>query len=219
MRFKKWLLLFAVLPMFCWGSPGSSGPVANNPLSGDNVTYVLFGGSDVDSTEQASYWIPVGFARRVIIRTWTSKAAFHASTDADSTYSDSLITFKIAWSDSVQATEPFAAADSVLIDYTVSLFDTAFTNTGARPLPINKQLRAPSNGSGLMTVVFPTSAPTAGGTAVTVHQQDPGGFITKKFMRVRVTPLRRMTVTGSQSTAGKRVNGLKGLRMWATVVK
>ena len=215
MSFKKWLFAVAVLPAMFWAATVSPATKATT-LFGDNVTYVLFGGGNPDSTEQLSDWIPVAGARRIIIRTWSAKAAFHASTDADSTFSDSLITFKVAFSDSMSGNDPLAAADSVLIDYAIATTDTAFTGMGARPLPINKQLRGPSNGSGLITEVYPMNWSTVASGPI---QKDAGGVITKKFMRVLVTPLRRMTVTGSQSTAGKRVNGLKGFRMWATLVQ
>lgn len=183
-------------------------------------TYTLFGGSDVDSTEQYSAWIPVHLASRVYIRTWSAKAAFHASTDADSTYSDSLITFTVLLSDSSGGRlvgpggqTSGSGADSVLALVTAA-GDTARVMIGAMPLPVNKTLRGPANGSGLVTVVYPTQPGSAG----TAGMIDVNGRIPKKWLRVRCTPLRRMTVTGSQSTEGKRVNGLKGFRMTATVV-
>lgn len=182
--------------------------------------YVMFGGSDTDSLEQVSAWIPVHMASRVYIRTWSAKAAFHASTDADSTFSDSLITFTVLLSDSAAGMiagpggqTTVAAGDSILALVTAA-GDTARSLVGVMPLPVNKQLRGPGNGSGLITVVYP-SQPGAAGTAGMI---DYNGRIPKKFLRVLCTPLRRNTVTGGQSTQGKRVNGLKGFRMTATVV-
>ena len=183
-------------------------------------TYTLFGGSDTDSTEQLSAWVPVRGAKRVYLRTFSTHVAFHASTDADSTFSDSLAGFLIQFSDSSagllvgpggQSTG--GAADSVVIPVTAA-GDTARVMIGAMPLPVNKALRAPANGSGLITVVYPTQPGSAG----TAGMIDVGGFIAKDWMRVRCTPLRRNTVTGGNSTAGKRVNGLRGFKMTAEVV-
>ncbi len=188
----------------------SAGPKAPT-LFGDHAAFVLFGGGDMDSTEQGSYWINVGAAKRVVIRTWSAKAAFHASTDADSTFSDSITTFRLVFSDSLASNSPFGAGDSILLDPAIANQDTAKIMVQAKGLPINKQLRGPGNGSGLITLV--SGAPTG---AIT---EEPFGFVPKKYMRVYVTPLRRNTVTGGQSTQGKRVNGLKGFRMWATVIR
>ena len=139
-------------------------------------------------------------------------------TDADSTFSDSLTAFNVLLSDSiccfVTGPEGFAissAADSFIVPVT-AIGDTAIKGVGAYPLPVNKQLRAPSNGSGIYTYVFPT-----GSGLVTKEGTD--NVIGAQFMRVRVTPLRRMTVTGGQSTAGKRVNGLRLFRMVAYVYR
>lgn len=183
--------------------------------SQDIREYVLFGGSDTDSTEQASTWVPIRGASRVLIRLWSTHTAFHASTDADSTFADSITIFKLLLSDSICCfvTGPdgrliSSAADSLVIPITLAP-DSATKMVGAAPLPINKTLRAPANGSGLYTIVYPVQPGLA--TA------DANGVIGSSFMRIRVTPLRRLTVTGGQSTAGKRVNGLRGLRAKAMV--
>lgn len=219
-KIRRWLALAVLLAMpAMWTTNGWTVATEAPKLFGGRVSYVLFGGGNVDSNEQASNWIPVAGAQRVIIRTWSGKAAFHASTDADSTFSDSLITFTILFSDSLGVANPPAAADSFVVDPAISTADSGFVGASAYPLPINKELRGPSNGSGIVTVVYPISPRKAPGANTAVSPVNNTDVIGKAWMRVRVTPLRRMTVTGSQSTAGKRVNGLKDFRMWATVIQ
>lgn len=181
-------------------------------------TYTLFGGSNTDSLEQRSAWIPVFGANRVIIRTYTTHAAFSAS-GVDSAFSDSVTTFRMLFSDSISTfvnSRP-VAADSFLVDPAVGNADSTTVGMFARSLPINKPLRAPSNGSGLITWVMPAVIAGIPGsaTSVTVYGENN---IPKQFMRITVTPLRRNTVSGNTSTQGIRVNGLKGLKMIAYVV-
>ena len=163
----------------------------------------LYGGSDTDSLEQLSPWVKIQGASRVAIKLWSGKAAFHASTDADSTKSDSLIAFKVAFTDSL--TSANLASDSVLITTTaVANLDTTTKMVMVLHPPLQEALRGPANGSGIYTWVVPV---TPGLTTA-----DNNGLLLPKYMRVYVTPRRRMTVTGSQSTEGIRVNGLKSLR-------
>lgn len=165
----------------------------------------LYGGSNTDSLEQASPWISVRGASRVVIRLWSAKAAFHASTDADSTFTDSIAVFKVAFTDSITSVNPIIAGDSVVITTaTVANVDTTTKMVGVWHPPLLEALRGPGNGSGVYTWVVPI---TPG-----LVTADNNGFVLPKYMRVYVTPHRRNTVTGGQSTAGKRVNGLKGLR-------
>ena len=173
--------------------------------------YTLFAGSNTDSTEQASPWIPVFGASRIYIRTWSGKAAFHASTDADSTFSDSLVTFKVVFTDSTPVNYK-AAAETLLFDPAVATVDTINTGGVVIPRPnINRQLRGPGNGAGIITGIYP-SVPTS-------TTLDNAGFIMKRYMRIRVTPLRRLTAgTGSAVSGGNRVNGLRKFRMWAYVI-
>jgi hypothetical protein len=195
---------------------------------------VLFGGSNTDSTEQLSAWVSVRGAKRIYIRTWSTHSAFtftatdtasggtqivSGNKDADSTFSDTLTAFVIQFSDSIccQVTGPggrtiSSAADSIVIPVTI-VGDTTKAMAAVYPLPVNKQLRGAANGSGLISVVFPTRP----GSVASTTPVDEGGMIPKGFMRVRCTPLRRNTVSGGNSTAGKRVVGLKGFRMVATV--
>lgn len=181
-------------------------------------SFVLFGGSNTDTLELRSNWIPVFGAQRIIIRTWSAKAAFHASTDADSNYSDSLTTFKVLFTDSVTANK--IGADSIVVDpasvaVTVGVSDSARVMVAVKPLPINKELRGAANGSGLLSFITGTAV---NGNAAIGAPFDPSTIIAKKYMRIAVTPLRRNTVTGGNSTSGERVAGLKGLRMVAHVV-
>lgn len=172
----------------------------------------LYGGSDTDSLEQASPWIAVRGASRVAIRLWSGKAAFHASTDADSTFSDSIAVFRVAFTDSITSTNPIIAGDSVIVTTgaAANLFiadSTAKLVAVVHP-PLLEALRGPSNGSGIYTVIVPTYPVNAASQVL----GDNNGVILPKYMRVYVTPHRRNTVTGGQSTEGKRVNGLKKLR-------
>lgn len=172
----------------------------------------LFSGANTDSTEQVSPWIPIRGASRVYLRTWSAKAAFHASTDADSIYSDSIAVFKVAFTDSLSNTNPAIAGDSTVITSTiVTNTDTTTTMIGVSNPPLQEALRGPGNGSGIITTIWPT---VPGLTTL-----DVTGVFAKRYMRVYVTPLRRMTVTGGQSTAGKRVVGLKGFRMMGLVLR
>lgn len=199
---KRWIALLVAV--------GLCGTAYAGSLERHNVT--LYGGSNTDSTEQVSPWFKVDGASRVVIRLWSAKAAFHASTDADSTYSDSIAVFKVGFTDSIiTSTTPQSAGDSVVVTSTlVANVDTTFKMVGVFHPPLQEALRGPGNGSGTYTIVMPITAGLA--------TSDNHGFILPKYMRVYLTPLRRMTVTGGQSTAGKRVNGLKGLRGVATII-
>lgn len=199
---KRWIarlmLLVAALPLLGAGQE-------------ETRTFVLFGGSDVDSTEQVSPWIPVRGANRILIRTWSGKAAFHDEEDPDSTFSDSIQTFRVAFTDSVKSTNPLVGADSVVVNaVSLTVLDTTSKMVAVHSPPLQEALRGPGNGSGIYTQVTPT---IPGGVGVYGD-----GSIAPQYMRVLITPLRRNTVTGGQSTEGKRVNGLKGLRMQALVI-
>lgn len=173
--------------------------------------FVLYGGSNTDSTEQISPWIPVRGAQRVILKFWSAKAAFHASTDADSTYSDSIAVFKVGFTDSVSSTNPLIAGDSVVVTTaTVANIDTTTKMVAVMHPPLQEALRGPGNGSGIITWVVPVTPGLA--TA------DNNGFIAPQYMRIYVTPLRRSTVGGFLMTSGKRVVGLKGFRGEALVI-
>lgn len=196
--------------------------------------YMLFNGSNQDSTEHASRWIPVRGANRITIRTWTTKAAWSATpaSDTDSLFTDSIATFKVAWSDSVS----FIARDSAgtivpvnrnggstdnsfpicadSISFTLAsngYQDSSITMTAMTRAPANVDLRAPTTGSGRVATI----APIAPGSISTYGD----GAIVKQYMRVLITPVRRMTqatlgaVGCPAGPCGTRVNGLKGLKM------
>lgn len=193
-----WVSLFA-------GAQNLEGPI-----------YLFTGNTGVailDTVEQASPWIKVQGAQRILIRTWSGRAAFAAASDPDSTYSDSIAVFKVGFTDSIVAGSiPAIAGDSVVITTaTVANVDTATKMVGVFQPPLQEALRGPSNGSGVVTWVVPITP----GLAVA----DGNGVIEPKYMRVYYTPFRRMTVTGSQSTQGKRTVGLKNLRMTALIYK
>jgi len=181
--------------------------------------FPLFIGGNTDSTEQVSNWVPVRYAKRVYIRTWSTHAGF--SVVADSMFSDSLTSFIVQFSDSIigRTAGQFgnliaSAADSIIVPMTI-VGDTTKTMTAVYPLPINKPLRGATNGSGLVTVVFPTRP----GSVASTTPIDEGGIIIKGFMRVRALPLRRNTAATSEATVTRRVTGLKGFKMTATVVE
>ncbi len=193
--------------------------------------HVLFNGSNTDSTEQISDWIPLtqsgAFANEVIIRLWTSKPNSWAAgqSAADSLFADSITTFRMYFSDSVccsvtgRAGQTIkSAADSVLFDPLTAVPGSGgYTDTtlmlAARPIPVNKELRAAASGSGRYTILMAMSENGLAGSVIA----QPSGIIAKRYMRLRVTPLRRSTVKGLTITAGERVTGLKGLKAIAYV--
>lgn len=198
---KRWLVVCGLLTLVAGVADAGNRHIQ---------TFRLFAGN-VDSTVQISPWIPIRGAQRVILRTWSAKAAFHASTDADSAFSDTITVFSVGFTDSISNTNPIIAGDSVVVTSTVlTNADTTSKMVAVSHPPIQELLRGPSNGSGILTFVYPTIP----GSTTT----DAAGVFGTQYMRVYITPLRRFTVTGSQSTEGKRVNGLKGLRMYAYVV-
>jgi hypothetical protein len=203
--------------------------------------FVLFNGSSpVDSTRRSSPWIPVKGAHRIVIRTWTTHAAFTAvntttwpsATDADSTFSDSIATWETLLSDSVSFIardsagttvtsssqiptttshgEPYPiCADSIM--FTNNLADSSISQVGIFHAAVNRVLRAPANGSGRLTHIH-TTVPNS---TMTICGDCTLG---KGYLKVTITPGRRMTApTSGQATGGSRVQGLKGLRMVATV--
>lgn len=174
--------------------------------------FILFAG-DTDSTEQASPWIPVRGANRIEIRTWSTHLAFGAS-NADSAKTDSIAVFKVGFSDSVTGTTGYfpIARDSVVITTaTVSNTDTTTLSLAVFHPPLHEQLRHANNGSGTMTFVLPL---LPGGVSVWGD-----GTIAKQYMRVYVTPTRRLTANTStcDDACGNRTNGLRGLKMVARV--
>lgn len=178
--------------------------------------WVLFSGSNtsaaVDTVEQASQWFPIQGATRIFFRTWTAKAAFSATTDADSNFADTISSFRVAFTDSVSSTNPLIAGDSVVIASTnATQIDTLTAEAMVIHSPINEPLRGPANGSGVITWLMPVTPGLA--TA------DNNGYLAKRYARVFYTPLTRKTVSGALSTSPNRTRGLKGLRMDGYVVR
>jgi hypothetical protein len=180
--------------------------------------FLMFAG-DCDSTTQLTAWIPVKNATRVRIRTWSTHLA--AGVNADTTKVDSIVSFVVQFSDSISAyvTGPSGntiavGADSIALTDGDAVGDTAKVMIAVEAAPISKELRAPSNGSGLVTLIYPV----APGAFTTVMNADPDGVIGKALMRVRFTPKRRNTVSGQVMTQGKRTDGLRGIKMVATVI-
>jgi hypothetical protein len=237
MKLLKWrslaaLILLAV-PM-----------IAHAEWAGEERKFVLFDGGALDSTEHSSKWIPVKDAMRIIIRTWSTHGAFTGpgSGDVDSTTTDSIATWKTDFSDSVlfiardsagtvvtaRSTVPVTSAhgepypvcaDS--IEFTNNVSDSAKANILIAHAPVNEPLRAPANGSGTITHIFnllPNTSATLCGDCT----------IQKGYMKIKITPLRRVTSLTNSTAAGacgavgggecNRTNGLSGLRMVAYVV-
>ena len=160
---------------------------------------MLFAGGTVDSTEQASPWIPIRGANRIVIRSWSTHAAFSPSGD-DSAFSDSIATWRTAFTDSVIKTNPLVGvADSVV--FTGGFQDSATVLMGLDNPAVNVQLRGATNGAGFITQMFavaPNGVATYG-----------DGQMNKDYMMILITPLRRNI---SPAAIG-RVNGLQGFRM------
>src|SRR5882672_9527380 len=97
MTVKKGFALFMLLAgcALAMLSSGAGGQKA--------TTYTLFPGATTDTTEQASYWIPIKNASHVLIRTWSTGAS------TDTNYCDSITTWKTLFSDTVS----FIAKDSL----------------------------------------------------------------------------------------------------------
>lgn len=176
--------------------------------------YLLIAG-DCDSTTQLTRWIPVKGATRIRIRTFSSHLA--AGINADTTKTDSIASFFVQFSDSISAyvTGPenqtvAVGADSFQL--TNGQFDTSTVSIGVYPNPTNKPLRAPANGSGIITQIYPIGPGPVAPTTV-----DYDGFISKEQMRILFTPSRRNTAGGQLSTQGIRTNGLRGIKMVAEV--
>jgi len=192
-----------VVPWLCWGGSLSS------------QDFLMFAG-DCDSTQQLTAWIPIKNATRVRIRTWSTHLVGGAN--ADTSKVDSMASFIVQFSDSIccYVTGPSgntiaSAQDSVQLTEATIGADTVRTMLGIQGAPINKALRGAVNGSGLITNIFPVLPGTAGLIA------DQEGVIGKQLMRVLFTPKRRNTSAGSGSTQGLRTNGLRGVKMVATV--
>jgi len=208
------------------------------PAAADVHRYILFNGSNVDSTEQASPWINVRGASRVVIRFWSTHAAYSGTGagDPDSTLADSLGAISVLFSDSLCCVGDMfgqrfdGAADSVAFSFPGNSIgvqgfgDTTRVGVVGWPIPVNRSLRAPSNGSGTICTIMPI-APIF--TQVNLTGWQPDWVFQKKFMRIRTTALRRSTSGTSQCGAagccnpgcGNRVNGLKGFKATADVYR
>ena len=174
--------------------------------------YLMIAG-DTDSTEQQTRWIQVDGASRVILRSWSTNLGFGAN--ADTTKVDTIAGWRVLFSDSIccMVTGPEgylipSAADSIV--NAAATADTSKYGIGVFQLPVNKVLRAPTNGTGITTFVEPIQS----GSVLA----SPGGTISKKWMRVRFTPLRRATAATGLATVPNRTNGLRGFKMTARVI-
>lgn len=207
MKARQWTAALVMLVLA--GLAGTDAAMSGNQ---EMKKYLMIAG-DTDSTEQATRWIPIRGAARVILRTWSTHAGF--GSNADSTKVDSIAGWRVLFSDSIccYVTGPeggtiASAADSIV--NAAAAADTANYGIGIYELPVNKPLRGAVNGSGIMTFV----APIQPGSLLA-----PGGLVLgKDFMRIRFTPRRRSTGATSEATVPNRTNGLRGIRMIAYVV-
>lgn len=216
---KKVLVALAFMALFA-ASANAGGPRMER--------YQLFYGGDTDSTERWSRLIPVQGATMVVIRLWSTHLAFSAgaSPTADSSFSDSVVTFKIGMSDTVRVVSgvsqavrygSLAPVDSVEVDWATLSAAPAFTDTSqinayCRPLPINRLLRLNGFKSYIMPSLSYTYDSAVGG----------GQGFGHRYMYIKCTPLRRLKDT-SQPCSGAcnptgRVNGLRGFRGEAIVI-
>jgi hypothetical protein len=187
--------------------------------SGGGVT--IFNGSAADTSEQQSSWFWVRGAVRVDLRVWSANTSDW--TGADSVYSDSIATWKIALSDSIccigtdyRGKYVASAADSMMFDMTLTASnpETSFVGFGCDPLPIKKPISAAKTGSGFISTVYPVKPAWIASKDIAVNQR---GVFTKQYMRIRWQPFNRMTEGGRLSTEGIRTQGIRGLRILATI--
>ena len=187
------------------------------PVHAGNFWYkdfVLFGGT-TDSTEQVSPWIPVKDADRVIIRTYSGMGS--SAGTSDSTFSDSIATFKVAFSDSVSGYAGGSgnypiAIDSVVVNVvSVNVADSSSKLVAIWHPPLQERLTHTVNGGGTYTLVLPM-LPNAPASVYGDGGINPG------WMRVLATPGRRFCMGGDTRTVPCRVNGIKLLKMTARVV-
>jgi hypothetical protein len=217
------LLVLLVVVVFCV-LPARSAPYHVKK-------FILWNGTTFDSTAKTK-WLNVLHANHIVIRSWSTHAAYVANTDAeaDSTFSDSIGTWVTLFSDSLS----FMARDSAgtvvtasnlipttsahgdpypicadSVSMTGASLDTTAAWVGVSHPALNLALRAPANGSGILTRVY--SIAPAG---VSVYGD---GEIGKKYMGIKITPVRRATAATVSATVPARVNGLKGFRMEATI--
>ena len=167
--------------------------------------FVLFAGN-TDSTTQVSPWIHIKGADRVLLRAFSTHAAFGG---ADSTTSDSIATFVVIFTDSTTVYGGnTAGADSIQISGVSGADSTK--QVALMGGPVNKALRGPVNGWGVWSKIYATGA--NGNVSMS-----NGDIIGPDVMRVLATPLRRSTGATVSATVPNRVNGLKGFRMYAYV--
>jgi hypothetical protein len=214
---RRWLVLLLMLV-----------PLVAHAGTQDIREYVLFNGSNtsaaVDTVEQESRWFPVYGASRVVIRIWSANTS--AWTAADSTFADSITTWKVLLSDSTGniltslggQTIP-GARDSLMLDMLVAADnpDTTRIGLGCKPVPFQRAIAAAKTGSGILSTIYPIGAEFIAGSLANATP-DASGVFMKQYMKIRWQPLRRMTEGGRLSTTGKRTVGIRGLRMRAYVI-
>lgn len=177
--------------------------------------YTLVAGN-IDSTARRTPWIPIFGASKVVVRTYSGMAAW-STTSNDSSFVDSLTVFSAFLSDSAGGilTGPDGSytigADSLAVPIT-AVGDTASKGFMLYPLPVNKQLRAPANGSGLYSWAYPWGGPTD----ALVRGNDANATFETRFLRFTIQPLRRSVGAGLM-TSPNRANGIKNLKIIARV--
>lgn len=188
-------------------------------LGRDSIEYPLFSGSNADTLETATRWIPIQGASRIYINTKSTGAA------TDTAFCDTIGTWYTVLSDTVQ----FIGRDSlgtlvtarsgmssrfafpVCFDTTMITGTQVDTTLGLGVM--NAAVNRPLKGKGTWTMIYPTMH-ASGSVAY-----DQNGTINVKYLRIRFTPKQRLTTAGFSSTAGIRTRGIRPVRMKAIVVK
>ena len=141
-----------------------------------------------------------------------------AYTTSDSAFTDSLLTFRLLFTDSLSvgcltAGGP-CGADSAVSDPSILTSDTLNTMAQAWPNPVGKSLRAAATGSGKVVIARPLSA---GATANNPAHTPALEVFAKAWMRIRWQAWTRNTLSGQVSTTPNRTTGIRGFTIIAYV--
>jgi len=232
MNFRRILVAGIILAAFVGAAIMQCVPVH----AGNQVVkqFVLFNGvQTADSTPQASYWIPIRGADRIVIRAFTQAVA------ADTATTDSITAWTTLFGDSVS----FLAKDSLGV-ITTNRSTTGWHQYNAFPMVLDSTslsgdvadstkwvavYHAPASTNALSFVatkggwyqfVYPLSPAPASGVinGRLSASQNGGDAMIPGYMRIRYTPKTRLTTAGFSSTAGLRTKGLNRLYAIAYVV-
>lgn len=193
----------------------------------ERKTYqVFFGATPNDTTEKASKWVPIEGAHRIIIRARSTHSGTY--TAGDSIYTDSLSTFNLLFSDSVQ----FIAVDSLGTIVTARSTIPRTIGVHGEPYPMcadSLMIAVPgadttkkfvaADGIRLHILRGGTYGFVVPVLPFTVQTVFGDGSIESKYMRIRATPATRVTPSGAVSTSPNRTQGVKGLTVDVIVIR